>query len=744
MSNRVHLRARGFSLIEVMIAVIVLSVGLLALAALQGELFRSGAEAKARANAATIAQQVIEDARTFGFVVPPDEDYTGNTYTSLESTDWTVSNVAGVEYNVEMDVVRYRFNSATDEFEINDADPVSVTIPEFKMVRVSVAWTDSNGLPKKVQMADSIAAISPSDVAKVMEGPSASEEGPQVWIQRPDLGNPRVVPIAVGGDESAASSNPSPEQFVHSNAAVTQFSVMTFTGDGDEVLLGRKLDMAVAACMCQDTEEVSDEDNPAYAPTVWNGIQLAYEEPEVVLGATVGTADVTNSESEIEPICTVCCRDHRVSDDRSPAPDPWRESVGGDSVATHYGYDSNDDIFDIELGLLPSSDTDGIYLEACQLTRVNGRMRMTVDAMQTALVTTALDDANEDLFEQTGFGTLFSDYVIDLLETGLGEGEMPAGYPGPDAKFPASTVGAHTAVTSPPTLDIAEDDTRRLVSFGVYVDYLSEETLEAYKCAKDNDNEDECAGLGNRNPLAVIPFYAINVASLGDWVSTAPLAASVVDATYDKGTLEDFGGLVTGENKGSADPINVTLSIGTSNTGLTGTTGIDLDDQADTNDHADAQVFNKTGVVVPPPTDPPDQLTLSVASLSSLADTGAVTVVSNQSPSTCNWGNGNKSALCYFEGPLNAMVVTIGNYAWKKSGNATVYEEKLVCAPSGATVTVISGAGTVAEKSTIAIPNMGNQSYTLQFAIINKTRKQGNQTITQTCADAGTLTFAQT
>ena len=99
-----HQNARGFSLIEVMIAVVVLAVGLLSLAALQGELFRSGAEAKARANAATLAQQVIEDARTFGFVTAPDADYVGNTYNSLATADWEVADVGGVTFDVTRDV----------------------------------------------------------------------------------------------------------------------------------------------------------------------------------------------------------------------------------------------------------------------------------------------------------------------------------------------------------------------------------------------------------------------------------------------------------------------------------------------------------------------------------------------------------------------------------------------------------------------------------------------------------------
>ena len=181
-----HQNARGFSLIEVMIAVVVLAVGLLSLAALQGELFRSGAEAKARANAATLAQQVIEDARTFGFVTAPDADYVGNTYNSLATADWEVADVGGVTFDVTRDVTRYRFDSASGTFVEDAASAFSLAVPEFKMVRVVVSWTDSNGNAKSVQMADSIAAISPSDVTKVIECDSDTSLGPEVWIETPN------------------------------------------------------------------------------------------------------------------------------------------------------------------------------------------------------------------------------------------------------------------------------------------------------------------------------------------------------------------------------------------------------------------------------------------------------------------------------------------------------------------------------------------------------------------------------
>jgi hypothetical protein len=153
---------------------------------------------------------------------------------------------------------------------------------------------------KSVQMADSIAAISPSDVVKVMEGAGESSQGPSVWIEPPNKDNPRVVPIAVGDDQSAASSNPTPEQFIEDVSNITKFSVMSFTGasEGDEVLLTRKLDMAAASCICEEGAS-STTTNPAYEATVWNGIALAYEEPQTLpVASPIGTAVVANADSE--------------------------------------------------------------------------------------------------------------------------------------------------------------------------------------------------------------------------------------------------------------------------------------------------------------------------------------------------------------------------------------------------------------------------------------------------------------
>src|SRR5690606_30056245 len=111
-----------------------------------------------------------------------------------------------------------------------------------------------------------------ADAAQVIKQPTGASRGPEVWIEPPNKDNPQVVPIAIGGDQSAASSNPKPEQFVQDISAATLFSVQTFTGDtaGAEVRLNRKVDVAAVSCVCAPGAATTAS-TPAYQATQWNG-----------------------------------------------------------------------------------------------------------------------------------------------------------------------------------------------------------------------------------------------------------------------------------------------------------------------------------------------------------------------------------------------------------------------------------------------------------------------------------------
>lgn len=68
--------ASGFSLLEVLVAVVILATGLLALAALQGSLARSSADAKARSRVMSMLSAEMDSLRATGYsaLVPTDAD----------------------------------------------------------------------------------------------------------------------------------------------------------------------------------------------------------------------------------------------------------------------------------------------------------------------------------------------------------------------------------------------------------------------------------------------------------------------------------------------------------------------------------------------------------------------------------------------------------------------------------------------------------------------------------------------
>jgi prepilin-type N-terminal cleavage/methylation domain-containing protein len=157
MSHRLNRRQRGFSLIESLIALVVTAFGLLAIAGVGVKLAHSEDIARQRGEAARLAQEKIEDLRSFTQISAAAgvKSWNGLTNGTDEITDGTVLNGEAYRTNTKFERTWTLLDS------INDA---------WRRVQVTVAWVDSvNGTADKQSLIFStvVSKTDPADVGSL-------------------------------------------------------------------------------------------------------------------------------------------------------------------------------------------------------------------------------------------------------------------------------------------------------------------------------------------------------------------------------------------------------------------------------------------------------------------------------------------------------------------------------------------------------------------------------------------------
>ncbi len=563
-------RSHGFSLIEAMVAIIILSVGLLALATLQVRLMRSSADGKMQSAALAMAKAEIERQRTFRDAASWRNDI-------VDAPAATVNVSIGGQnfaFTRSMVVDRFRWNPTATAPAVPGFQPVGDAVelngqPDFKRVVVNVTWANESGETRQVTLSDVLGSIMPADSASLVASPNGSRTNPLVRIFAPSAEG--IIPIAIGDGMSSASSNPKPVQFDDAGGAtLTRFNVQNYLSDGGNPLLQRRLEFAYASCKCTLNTTTSTTANPAFEPTVWTGER--YTAPRPIVGRVVSQAiNQVNDQQDVnrfDDLCTSCCRDHqddadsvnvRPTGDVDPAllprykVDPFRavaeyaDNVNGRGPHKHYVNESPTEFLTAPLNLADPRDE---YFEACRLVRVDGINRVSVDSRLENLVSLNLSPGqreNPDNALATLPSALVSQYATfakRYVEQALGLDtstsppdsslSLPSGYPvGGLTDQIMSSPGDPTATPPvPPTftalaqqydvpfLDLDEDDRNELPmglyhnlsARGIYVDFLTSETRNAIACIGNTARN--CATFRNRNPLELVPFFAVNLTNL--------------------------------------------------------------------------------------------------------------------------------------------------------------------------------------------------------------------------------------
>lgn len=148
-------RALGITLIEALIALLVLSLGMLALVQVQSQLRYNADVSKQRSEAVRIAQETMESLRAFGRLTAA----TGYKSYAEIAVGATTTTVTGITTNTTFTVT----NTVTES-----------TNPQYKALTVRVDWTDRNSTGQFVDVRSLISRTDPSLASQLAIPPEGS------------------------------------------------------------------------------------------------------------------------------------------------------------------------------------------------------------------------------------------------------------------------------------------------------------------------------------------------------------------------------------------------------------------------------------------------------------------------------------------------------------------------------------------------------------------------------------------
>ena len=233
-------RAGGFSLIEVMIAVIVLATGLLALAALQINLTQSSADAKARSRIATLLAGVVDYQRSQGFTniaAFTSTKCTTSSPTAIQTMICTAQTDAGVTgIAVTQNVSQYYGLNGASSFVTTAPTSGSTIYGNYKRMDITANWTDASGNARSfgaTTLASNLNLNGGSTTVLNQNLLTSANLTPVIHETNP-ANTAGVIPIAIGNNTDTAATNPKPTVNSSSGANSVTFTTLTYTSGAND------------------------------------------------------------------------------------------------------------------------------------------------------------------------------------------------------------------------------------------------------------------------------------------------------------------------------------------------------------------------------------------------------------------------------------------------------------------------------------------------------------------------------
>lgn len=573
-----HRRQGGFSLVEVFVALLVLSVGLIALAKLQVDLVRGSSDARTRTIALSLAEEKVEDLRTFART-----DGTGTWSVTANPMAWSYVNGPAITtpantscssactggrippqtaYSNTLEVAGVRFKR-TWEVAARDFTGTGPITSRTKDVRVTVAWQNEMGVEQQVNVLANVVEIPPGNVALASEPVAERPAGPQVAYTPGEA--PEVIHIPIDtGTGKRETTKPLPTLQARGYSHEVAFDVVNYHTDGSREVVDRREEFVTVNCRCELAGPGRGR-TPARITFTGN---LLRDKPGKIFALKPQTGVVlttgSDGKSDQSDLCNICCRDHHDGPSETLA----------DGTTDYNRYNPTDGS-DHQHFLMPSATraaTGDAYDEACRLKRINGVFQVFQDwRLETLTVVPSgyLDDSALTSYSQ------YISYVQQFVQ----EHASASGSPPSKASVMTESRDFFVGVND-------QTFTRAL-----YVDYMPA-NLVAFIDAR-------LAEVPPKPVLEFIPFYEINLTKLGDWdlamsdgttqipandglncppssdpasipgpmcVTNEEIKSEDVDeTTYSRGVV--FAGAVPGERR-----VRATVNVG--NTGVAGVPAI--------------------------------------------------------------------------------------------------------------------------------------------------------------------------
>jgi len=536
---------KGFSLIEVMIALVVLAVGILGISKLQGTLIRNSSDANQRTVAVSVAQQKIDDLRSFvNLNVGTNSDAIPDTWVpgiadsllafdhiaddaggTIEATAMSVGNYA---YTLDWDVVDYYYTGSPS---VATTPVPGGTRTDFKRITINVAWTDEQGDDQSISLNTVVDSYAPALTA-LSDNSSTGGTPPQAFYTPEEA--PDVIDVGVGNGVNRQTSKPLPDALTtgSNNNVLVTFEVISYHQDGSDFIQDRQEDFLTLDCTC----DLSVSNGVAYPPghVRWN--ETDNDRSDFVDSPiSKATATETDNANEADEFCTICCRDHH-DDDASAI-----KYVAGTTSGDHAHYKANSTV----------AGAGDEYQESCRFKRIDGIMRVFQDWQ---LVDMTVMNRN-NLVDGDALQTQYVAYVDQLIKDKIAS--------------PNTNLAVKPSLRTP--INSAVGTSQQLESRGLYLDDVYDNTgsLSSAYTSYVNDT-------GNVDRLERVAFTEVNLTLLSQWTAEDAAVVSVrndvIAGTADP--VNDYygtyvRGVITAHAAATPTGSDITSSMEPSNDGLT-------------------------------------------------------------------------------------------------------------------------------------------------------------------------------